>query len=258
MNEKRYDLSALATLAHRALNEGDSEYAWNKALISQFFSPSCAVEQKEAVRLTLIDSLYSTNVSARRLFGISDIAKNLRRVFPDDDSLKKCAAQWIDSGFAAENPLYAVFAERYGIDTSGESTKGAYSLLSKYLYFATGYAFPIYDALGAKHHYIAGKKSRSHFQKRFCTLREIMRENAIDDFDKLDNFFWLYGKVSEGSFSLVLNQTRYVNLMKYAGTRPPANIIDEIRTGQTADGLKEIIGASMFAFIQQTNNLDKE
>jgi hypothetical protein len=261
------DLSALSALAHRALNEEDSEYARNKALISQFFRNSCAVEHKEEVRLSLIDSLYSTQVASRRLYGITDIAESLRSAFPDDAALKKCAVEWVNSGFETANPLcdlfvvnalHILFAANYGIDKSGAATKSAASLLSKYLYFTTDYSFPIYDALGAKYYSIAGKKTSSGFQKRFRTLKEIMDENSIDGFDQLDNFFWLYGKITTGSFSLVLNKTRYVALMRYAQEKPGAAIVEEVRAGQNAAELKGIFGPALFEFIQNTSSFDQE
>jgi hypothetical protein len=117
MNQNPPNLAALAELAHRALNADDTEYTLAKAAISQFFRPSCAVAHKEEVRLTLIDSLFSTNVAAKRLFGISDIAQSLRGAFPcGDDVLKESAMQWIDSGFNSANPLYLLFVTKY--DTS--------------------------------------------------------------------------------------------------------------------------------------------
>jgi hypothetical protein len=258
MIKNHSNLAGLATLAHRALNEGDSEYARNKALISQFFSDSCAVAYKEEVRLTLIDSLYSTQVASRRLYGITDIAESLRRAFPDDAALKICAAEWVNSGFATANPLCSLFAANYGVDKSGKTGKSAASLLSKYLYFATDYSFPIYDALGAKYHYIAGKKTAPNFQKRFRALKEIMDENSIDGFDKLDNLFWLYGKAHTGSFSLVLSAKRYVELMRCAQTKPAVAVVEEVRAGQNAVVLQEIFGPALYEFIQTTKLFNKE
>jgi hypothetical protein len=258
MAKNHSNLATFAALAHRALNEGDSEHARNKALISQFFRDSCAVAYKEEVRLTLIDSLYSTQVASRRLYSITDIAESLRRAFPDDVAFKICAAEWVNSGFATANPLCGLFAANYGVDKSGKTGKSAASLLSKYLYFATDYSFPIYDSLGAKYHYIAGKKTTPGFQKRFRTLKEIMDENSIDGFDKLDNFFWLYGKVTAGNFSLVLNKARYVALMRYAQTKPAAAVVEEVRAGQNAAVLQEIFGPALYDFVQTTKLFDKE
>jgi hypothetical protein len=258
MDKNQSDLAGLADLAHRALNEGDSEYARNKALISSFFRDSCAVAYKEEVRLSLLDALYSTQVASRRLYGITDIAASLRSAFPDDAALKTCAAEWISGGFATSNPLYGLFAANYGMNKRGTPEKGAYSLLSKYIYFMTGYSFPIYDALGAEYHYIAGKKTAKDFQKRFRALKTIMDENAVDGFDRLDNFFWLYGKVDTGSFSLVLSKERYVKLMRYAQAKPVAVVVEEARTGQNAAGLQEIFGAALYAFIQNTKVFNKE
>jgi hypothetical protein len=255
MTKNEPDLAGLAGLAHRALNDGDSEYARNKVLIAQFFGGSPAVEYKEEVRLTLVDSLYSTN-AAYCLYSISDIAQALRSTFFGDSDLKTAAARWIADDFDRANPLHDLFAAKYGVDKSGESVKSAASLLSKYLYFATGYSFPIYDALGAEYHYIAGKKKAPDFQRRFHTLKEIMEENAIDGFDQLDNLFWLYGKVRTESFSLVLNAKRYTELTRYTQTNPDA--LEAVRTGKNIPALRDIFGPALYDFIRQTNNLDKE
>ena len=262
MNENQNNLAALAGLAHRALNGGDTEYARNKALIAQFFSPACAAAHKEEVRLTLIDSLYSTNVAARRLFGISSLAQSLRAAFKGGGAgLKEQTARWIAGGFdnanANDKPLYDLFAAHYGVNKDGGEGKAAVSLLSKYLYFATGYAFPIYDALGAKYFFIAQKRTPRHFQKRFRVLREIMDENRIDGFDKLDNLLWLYGKVQKGSLSLVLNEAQYTALNNYRGNKTIADSINRIRAGKDAAPLQKIFGADLYKFIQKTAHWGK-
>ena len=257
MNNNKNNLAALAGLAHRALNGNDTEYARNKALIAQFFNAECAVEHKEEVRLTLIDSLYSTNVAAKRLFGISDIAEKLRGMGGDAE-IKEQASRWIAGGFDNANPLYDLFAADYGLNKNGEEGKAAVSLLSKYLYFATGYSFPIYDALGAEYYYLAGKKSMPGFQARFRILREIMDENGIDGFDQLDNFFWLYGKVETESFSLVLNKARYTALANYRRDNPIANIIGAISADNGSAALQKIFGADLYTFMQQSAHVGKE
>lgn len=258
MNDNQNNLAALAELAHQALNRGNAEYARNKALIAQFFAPACAAGHKEEVRLTLIDSLYSTNVAAKRLFGIGDIAEKLRGEFKGGDAeVKEQAARWVENKFDRANPLYALFAANYGLNKKGKEGQAAVSLLSKYLYFATDYAFPIYDALGAEYYYLAGKKSVPGFQARFRILQEIMDENGIDGFDQLDSFFWLYGKVDTESFSLVLNKARYTALTNYRGDKTIADIVKSISAGKDAAPLRDIFGADLYGFIQKTAALDK-
>jgi hypothetical protein len=61
-NQNDNNWNNLAALAHKALNRKGTEYARNKARIAQFFDAACALANKEEVRLTLIDSLYSTLV----------------------------------------------------------------------------------------------------------------------------------------------------------------------------------------------------
>jgi hypothetical protein len=265
MNGKQNNIAALAALAYRALNNGVSEYARNKALIAQFFSNDFRrVSRREELCLTLIDSLYSTNVSAKRLYGIADIADGLRRVFKDNAALTECATRWIADDFDSKNPLCRLFAADYGLDKSGQNGKGAVSLLSKYLYFATGFMFPIYDTLGWKSRSItkvklsrmAAAKGDFDFQKRFRALSFMLRESGIDGFDQLDCLLWLHGKVQALSFSTVLDEKRYVKLTHYAGKSGESaaikKAVEDIRSGKNPDTLKSIAGAPLYKFIQAT------
>jgi hypothetical protein len=268
LNKNQPNIAALASLAYRALNNGASEYARNKALIAQFFSDDFRqVSCREAVCLTLIDSLYSTNVAGKRLYGISDIAGELRRVSKDNAALKASADQWITAGFDKKNKLYGLFTAVYGVDKSGQSGKKAVSLLSKYLYFATGFKFPIYDNLGWKSRSIAkvkipNAKGESDFQHRFRSLSLMLREHGIDGFDQLDCLLWLYGKVQTLSFSTVLDEKRYVKLARY-GKEADENAaikraVDDTRAGKNPDALQAIFGKPLYQFIQATARPDRE
>jgi hypothetical protein len=269
MNSPAQSIVRLAETAHRIL-QSDSGYIQNKALISGLFRLTRSFSGKEEVRLTLVDSLYSTNVATKRLYGISDIAGKLRGAFRNDDAeVKKTAAQWVESGFANENPLYALFAAGYGIDKFGEEGKAAVSLLSKYLYFVTDYSFPIYDSLGAKYHYIVPvtlprQKDEPEFRRRFVRLEKINREYAVNDFDKLDALFWLCGKVYTGSYSLVLSKERYVRLLDYLKPPPSEKTDPYIKTKidehihGSGSPLTEILGKEFYEFIQQIQTLMKE
>jgi hypothetical protein len=266
MSQIPHNISGLADLAYRALNGGDSAYVHNKALIHDVFCHTRGFPHREEVRLTLVDSMYSTQVAARRLYGISDIAEKLRRAFTDDTVLKDCAAQWIQDGFTENNPLYGIFAADYGTDKSGRKGEAAPSLLSKYLYFATDYSFPIYDALGAKYHFIAPvtpalrKSKKPDFQNRFITLTAVNKKYAVNDFDKLDALFWLCGKISAGSYSLVLNKERYVRLFEYLNL-PPKETGENIKTGinkhirNSGGPLPEILGKELYGFILQIQDI---
>jgi hypothetical protein len=253
MNTGPNTLAALAALAHRALSASHTEYARHKAIISQFFRSSCAVENKKEVRLTLIDSFYSSKVASLRTFGISDIVEKLRVTFPGgDEEVKTQAALWIASGFENTNPLYDLFAAQYGLIGESRESRTAPALLSMYLYFVTGYAFPIYESLGSNYYYLAGKQTApKDAQKRFQVLQEIMRENGINGFDQADNLFWLYGKIDTGDFPLLLNKTRYVRLVQFAEEKSIKDVVKEIRDSKNADTLQDILGPDLYEFIQQ-------
>jgi hypothetical protein len=142
------------------------------------------------------------------------------------------------------------------------------SLLSKYLYFATGFKFPIYDNLGWKSRSIApvkvpSAKGVSNFQKRFRALSLMLREHAVGGFDQLDCLLWFHGKVRALNFSTVLDKTRHVQLTQYAGktcagTATVKKAVNDIRAGKNPEALQSITGGPLYEFIQATAHSKQE
>jgi hypothetical protein len=253
MNKNTTSLAALASLAHKALNAGGTEYTRVKKLISQFFHSALSAHSIEEVRLTLVDSLYSAKVVENRLFGITDIAKKLGEEFKNGDKeVKEKAAEWIVNRFDNANPLYGLFTAKYGVTQKNKNGIAAYSLLSKYLYFATDYSFPIYDSLGGKSFFIAGEKAPYNFQARFRVLQNIMAESGIDSFDKLDNLLWLYGKIAAGGLAHAFDKKMYLDLAQYQGKKSVADILKEVRAGKDPAMFSKIFGAALYEFIKET------
>jgi hypothetical protein len=262
MTNNADSLKKLAETAHRALHT-DTEYVQNKRIIADLFLRTSSTANKEKLRLTVIDSMYSTNVNSRRLYGISDMAQELFTKFPADKALAKKAAGYIESNFDQSNQLHTIFKNPYGIDKSGIAKKRAMSLLSKYLYFVTDYNFPIYDRLGAP--YIKRLSSvkiapaaagMADFEKRFKALAQRNIECEINNFDILDNLLWLCGKTDAGSYSLVLKKTNYQKLIGYLGIQQ-AEDIDRIiaaeidaRVEQNDTELEKVFGVDLYTFLQ--------
>ena len=259
------NLAALTEHAHRALYSADAEYARARAFITQLFAPAFAGDCKEEARLTVIDSLYSTHVAATLWCGLPDIAQALRAVSPDDDVLRGYAACWVDDGFAnTANPLHGLFAAQYGVNNRCLQGRPARSLLSKYLHFITHGNFPIYDKLGAAHYHLAGEPCPEDFVERFQAMNKIIKKHNIASFEKLDNFFWLYGKIQKSNFSLILNKECLHALLQYThttaaahGTRPNDELralIAAIRAGTTpAAASTAIFGSALHDFIRATS-----
>jgi len=190
-----------------------SQYANEKAFISRCFQLDVEKQfDKIKLRLHLIDSLYSTQMS-KRYYGIEELAEAFSKY--TDDELIVEAKNMLNK----ENStiLKNIFSNKYGYNSSGKNEKKAVSLISKYLYFLTGYQFPIYDSLVK----IAYPKIKEEYQlkTKFTTitdvnfvkaLAELNQISGIRNFEKLDNFLWYSEKERLGSYSLILSKEEHL------------------------------------------------
>jgi hypothetical protein len=204
MNKK---LIKYSNLAQTILNQ-ETRYQANKKIIQDIFkTPSVTFKDTIQFRLTVIDSYYSTQMS-KRLYGIEDIANELVKY--SDDVLKL----EIDNFF--QKPT---FIKTYGFDKEAKNAKKAISLLSKYLYFLSDCQFPIYDTLGKvsynllkNNKYITSKALTD--DNYFELMIALNQSSTIKDFEKLDNLLWLLGKIKEGSFSILMDKSKYETIVK--------------------------------------------
>jgi hypothetical protein len=209
---KTENLKNLAHIAHEILNDS-AEYKANKDLIYSLFleqTPSLEIIQ---LRLTVIDSYYSTQMN-KRLYGISELAIALKQIGTDQETKEKLTL-FIENKNSPD--IDDLFSKKYGIDKQGKESKLAVSLISKYFYFLNQFQFPIYDSLVRINcHKIFGGESltKLNIQKYFKKIIELNEENKIKDFEKFDNLCWLYGKIAKGSFSLILGKDAYQKLIK--------------------------------------------
>lgn len=114
-----------------------------------------------------------------------------------------------------------VFTEKYGYNSIGKKEKKAVSLISKYLYFLTGYQFPIYDSLVKiaypkviKEYNIEtgySKITDDNFVKALSRLNQL---SGIKDFEKLDNYLWYSQKFENNSFSLIFSKEEHLKRIK--------------------------------------------
>jgi hypothetical protein len=229
------EIKDYANLAFEIL-QNETDYFRNKNIISKMFKIS---DEKRFdiifLRLTIIDSCYSTNMK-NRFCGIEDLAEKINTITNDDNSLIKICADFI-SNPTQENKLNDLFNGIYGINKKGFVYGKAISLISKYLYFLTNYKFPINDNLVNKsikllEHNYKLKFPKSKHKHPITFFEKIIYLNTIsqiNEVDKLDNFLWLIGKLKFGSFALILNKEKYQELTEKVGipNDTKSNKIDE-------------------------------
>lgn len=208
----------LSELINQTFNNlKSSQYAKEKAFISRCFQTKMEKYYDNVkLRLHLIDSLYSTQMS-KRYYGIEELAEALAQY--TDEELICEARNYVNS--ETSEILDKVFTEKYGYNSIGKKEKKAVSLISKYLYFLTGYQFPIYDSLVKiaypkviKEYNIEtgySKITDDNFVKALSRLNQL---SGIKDFEKLDNYLWHSQKFENNSFSLIFSKEEHLKRIK--------------------------------------------
>ena len=205
-----------------------SGYSLNKATILKVFKATNTYTTDDILaRLTLIDSMYSTQMS-RRYYGLEELAvaladvhnrKKLEEAFLDflkDKDLKPFELR--NSKKVSTN----LFIEQYGIGKNGEDKGKAVSLISKYAYFETKFKFPIYDSIVREMYprvwnYCGFPKSEMLEFKNNDMIRFVEMINSMIsklnstyvNYDSLDRVLWYVGKIYRGNLSLVLSREEY-------------------------------------------------
>lgn len=214
------NLKQAADLASKILKKG-TKYAKDKLLIKNLFKKDTPTINEVFLRLTVIDNYYSTQMN-KRLYGLEDLAKELHNVPAQafTDYLKHPEKN---------KRIDDLFHRKYGLSKGGKAGPKAPSLISKYAYFLTNYCFPIYDSVAKETLFLLYKKKhliKTKFTKNFSTtnyfkcISEINKELNINNFDKLDNLLWLFGKIRKCSFSTIFDQNRYGKLMAHIKHKP--------------------------------------
>lgn len=265
---KNQKIKYYSTISKNIL-EKETKYLKDKMLIKKLFNTELDTINLDILmfRLTLIDSYYSTQMN-KRFFGIEDIAENILLISKSDQDLKLQINNYLYDS-KEQNFLRSLFEQKYGYNKKGIKVKTAPSLISKYLYFLNDFNFPIYDTLVKKSYPII--KARFNLDipdlpkqfsiKYFDALKELNKKSEINNFNELDNFLWLYGKLIEGSFSLILDKNGYLSLVKNIKFKKSksTDIDDEIREyikeNINSKIIEEIFSIEMFKFIKFCFNL---
>ena len=222
MNNNLKTLYQLFKKIHSFEND-NSGYSLGKSTILKVFKATNNYTQEDLlVRLTLIDSTYSTQMG-RRYYGLEELAAALLSVH----SKKHIKSAFLD--FLKDKDMKPfelgkktnLFTEKYGIGKNGEDKGKAVSLISKYAYFETEFRFPIYDSI-----------VREMYPRiwNYCGFKEKMPEIKANDmvsfieaidllirqidctdvtYDTLDRVLWYVGKIYRGNLSLVLSREEY-------------------------------------------------
>ena len=206
----------------------ESGYSLGKSTILKVFKATDGYSHEDILaRLTLIDSMYSTQMS-RRYYGLEELAvaladvhnrKNLEEAFLDflkDKNLKPFELR--NSKKVKTN----LFIEKYGIGKNGEDKGSAVSLISKYAYFETKFKFPIYDSIVREMYprvwnYCGFPKSemlefKYNDMTSFVEMINLMISkfnSTYVNYDSLDRVLWYVGKIYRGNLSLVLSREEY-------------------------------------------------
>lgn len=202
-----------------------SGYSLGKATILKVFNATNSYTTEDILaRLTLIDSMYSTQMS-RRYYGLEELAKVLTEI-NQNKPLEKAFMDFLQdksyNPFIIKGKKTNLFSEKYGIGKNGEDKGQAVSLISKYAYFETKFKFPIYDSIVREMYprvwnYCGFPKSemlefKYNDMTSFVEMINLMISkfnSTYVNYDSLDRVLWYVGKIYRGNLSLVLSRKEY-------------------------------------------------
>lgn len=135
--------------------KGDGTYNNQRQSIINVFKQTSGENynrQGIELRLIVIDSLYSTNMS-KRYFAFDELSISIANLGHTEEEVIKKVSDFRNIP-TKNSEIYKVFEEKkYGIHKNGDTAGEAKSLLSKYFYFQMMFeksdrlGFPIYDSL---------------------------------------------------------------------------------------------------------------
>jgi len=174
-----------------------TNYELNKNIISEIFNKQ---ENSTLLKLTIIDSFYSTNMS-KRYFWLEDLNKFINDILEKED--------YNDSKSFLKNHLKEIVNTKIWIQKNTKKSWHALSLITKYFYFKTNFNFPIYDNLIFEElkYYYPNDKIEKYGLKYFEKLNELKNDLEWNDnkkIDNLDKILWLSWKIRKWSFGLIV------------------------------------------------------
>jgi len=259
-------------LAGKILNK-KTPYSRNKELIYSMVKNDKKFDKNTIYKhLTVIDSMYSTNMN-KRYFGIDEITDKIVG-FGSRGKLRKEIKKFLANP-TKNSHIGNLFNEEYGQSKEGKKMR-APSIISKYLYFVNDYDFPIYDSLVIKHQknivkcYNLGEKE-VHKIKSDTDIYDFLKEmkktkeavdficrksmNRICSFDDLDKLLWLVGKLRKSSFSLIITRQQFKALLKLAKGKNIDEYMKKAVSSDNCEDISEIIHEDLLNFYRFTLDL---
>ena len=215
----------------------EATYNDQRTLINLLFQNGAYSQGQILLRLTVIDSLYSTN-AAYSYFSLEEMAEKIAELGSETQ-----AREYFNYVLENEDDR-ELFSKHYGFRKNLSEGSQQMSLLSKYAYYAMlqdpksyPLGFPIYDSL-AKEAYptvckMLGVTPVEKFssletpkiKKYLNAIKQLKREFFPDDnlfegyqqYDILDAYLWRMGKFEHGNLSLLLSKDDYVKFIKNLG-----------------------------------------
>lgn len=212
----------------------EATYNDQRTLINSLFQNGAYSQGQILLRLTVIDSLYSTN-AAYSYFSLEEMAKNIAALGNEADARK-----YFNKVLCFGDDDRELFSKHYGFRKNLSEGSQQMSLLSKYAYYAMlqdpknyPLGFPIYDSL-AKEAYptvckmlgiVPEKKFNAldtpaieEYIKALRQLKDKLFDNdnlfeGYQQYDILDAYLWRMGKFEHGNLSLLLSKDDYVKFV---------------------------------------------
>lgn len=226
-------------LAKKDVYRSETGFSADKeAILKVFESTKNETKEDILVRLTLIDSMYSTQMG-RRYYALDELAEFLTNLSMGKPG--KLKGMFLDFAKDPENNIESfiykednLFSKCYGIGKDGNPKGVAISLISKYAYFETGFQFPIYDSITCEMYplvwrhcgfeepmpqLIHSEKGKvvgdvtliKYITAINCLINRLIKNLNCNElnYDLLDRFLWFVGKIRRGNLSLILSRNEY-------------------------------------------------
>lgn len=238
--------------------KANTPYIEQRNLISDIFKKT----ENILVRLTIIDSLYSTQMN-KRLYGLDDLANEI-----GNRDWDKEIQNFKDN--KKPNEISALLDKKYGIQKSGREAGQSRSLISKYIYFATDYNFPIEDSLVKK--VLNAVLKCFGYSEIDIDKKDILREliifcdNKEIKYSDFDNLLWLLGKIKGGSLSLIVDKEKYKKIIEKlelsdiakSSTDFNEKMAEKLKNTDEIDKIKNLISNDFYEFLKFAKNIEIE
>lgn len=224
---------AVDELAGEKIDLSQADYINQRAIINSIFRQGEYTKGQLILRLTVIDSLYSTN-AAYSYFSIEEMAEKILAL-----GTQRQARDYFYSIACLGKDYKKLFDEPYGIQKDLREGSKQMSLLSKYAYYELMQepqrypkGFPIYDRLAREAYPIVCRMLKLKPVERLSQtpdiepyincINQLRKElfsndevfHGFQQFDVLDAYLWRMGKFNEGNLSLLLGREDYCQFIR--------------------------------------------